>query len=230
MGLIFVETEYDKLQNPSVLQIYYYLQSRRKEAEGGKCESVRNWPRSIFSNKADLNICQPCCMTHYFLNALDVFYLCVHWSVLFFLTVCHFLLNKLLLIFKLKYFSLSKISYSSPKQNIFFFCSSSICLPKYFIAIYWYVFVPKYKTISKASSVYHLFTGNILVECFPYIMYCLLSKITIMHKYTNTLCSWNIFHWWREKSPKVKCIICWMEIGQKAWLVDGKWAKRCFSR
>ena len=78
MGLIFVETEYDKMQNPLVMQIYYYyLQSRRKGVEGGKCESVRNWPRSIFANKADLNICQPCCMTHYFLNVLDTFYLSV---------------------------------------------------------------------------------------------------------------------------------------------------------
>ena len=43
MGLIFVETEYDKMQNPLVMQIYYYyLQSRRKGVEGGKCESVRN--------------------------------------------------------------------------------------------------------------------------------------------------------------------------------------------
>ena len=117
-----------------------------------------------------------------------------------------------------------------PSRIYFFLCSSSTCLPKYFIAIYWYAFVPKYKKISKTSSVHHLFTGNILVECFPYIMYCLLSEITIMHKYTNTLCSWNIFHWWREKTPKVKCIRCRMEIGQKAWLVDGKWAKRCFSR
>ena len=41
--------------------------------------------------------------------------------------------------------------------------------------------------MSKTSSVYHPFTGKILVACFPYIMNCLLSEITVVHKYANTL-------------------------------------------
>lgn len=54
MGSIFVEIEYDKLQNLPVVRIIFFgFTSGRKEVEGRKCKGT--WPRGILPRKATLN-------------------------------------------------------------------------------------------------------------------------------------------------------------------------------